>query len=97
MPPLRVYEVESIREDKDDFNTVYEFNEASHVANWLNEQLKIKFIKRHHIINYFRGACRNKYNNALTIAFDSYRITNRKAKTFLGKKFVNGRIKQEPV
>ena len=25
MPPLRVYEVESIREDKDDFNTVYEF------------------------------------------------------------------------
>jgi len=96
MPPVRLYEIRSIREDKEDYNTIYEFRNAEAVAKWLNDKLKVNHIKRYHVVNYMNHACCNKHYNALTLALDHYKIGHKRVKTF-PKDFVNGRIQQSQI
>lgn len=96
MPPVRLYEVMSHREDKPQYKTVYEFKSAQAVAEWLNDQLKLQHLKKYHIVNYMNGACENKHYNALSIALDSYKISSKKVKAF-PKDFINGRVQQSKV
>lgn len=96
MPPLKLYTIKSKREDKEDYNTSYEFSSAEEVGKWLTDRCKCHPIKKYHIINYINGRVTNKHFNVLCVALDNYEIKSRKVKGFPSD-FKEGRIMQSQV